>query len=154
MATQREFAEHVGITQQAVSDLTRRGVLAKGGSLDDWRLAYCQHIREQAAGRATGGDLNLAHERARLAKLQADKVELDLAKMRGDLIPADEVEREWSDIIAAVRARLLALPSQAAAELAGKVPRREVEALVRRVVYQALRELARDGQAEDEAEGA
>jgi terminase small subunit / prophage DNA-packing protein len=86
MATQSEFAEHVGITKQAASELKRQGVIHEGGTLDEWRLAYCAHIRGVASGRNGGAQgLKLTDERARLAKLQADKVEIELAELRGEL---------------------------------------------------------------------
>ena len=56
-------------------------------------------------------------ERARLARLQADSVELKNARARGSLLDAEAVEREWGDILRGVRAGLLALPSRCAARL-------------------------------------
>jgi terminase small subunit / prophage DNA-packing protein len=85
--SQTAFGELVGISQQAVSDLIARGVLAVGSSGGAWLLAYCSHIREIAAGRATNGDLDLATERARLAREQADKVAMQNAVMRREYAP-------------------------------------------------------------------
>jgi hypothetical protein len=94
MPTQQEFAAHVGITRQAVGQMAQKGILPQGGTLDEWRLAYCANLREVAAGRQseTGG-FDLTDERARLAKLQADKVEIELAELRGEVVRADDVSR-------------------------------------------------------------
>jgi phage terminase Nu1 subunit (DNA packaging protein) len=86
-ASQSEFGELIGVSQQAVSDLVSRGVLAVGSSAQAWLWAYCAHMREVAAGRATNGDLNLATERARLAREQADKVAMQNAVMRREYAP-------------------------------------------------------------------
>ena len=47
----------------------------------------------------------------RLAREQADKLELANQAKRRELLPASEVEREWSEILRHLRAAFLALPS-------------------------------------------
>lgn len=89
---QSEFGELVGISQPAVSDMLGRGVLTDGESGGVWLKQYCRHLREIAAGRATNGDLDLATERARLAKEQADKVAMNNAITRGELAPVAAME--------------------------------------------------------------
>ena len=56
-------------------------------------------------------------ERARLAKAQADKVEIANAKARGLLVEAAAVEAEWAGVLRTIRAGMLALPSRCAARL-------------------------------------
>lgn len=90
--TQADFGSLVGITQPAVSDLQSRGVLAPGATAGVWLLAYTEHLREMAAGRGGEGGLELARERARLAKEQADKVAMQNAVTRGELAPAHVLE--------------------------------------------------------------
>ncbi len=89
---QAEFGELVGISQPAVSDLLARGVLIEGEAGGAWLKQYCRHLREIAAGRAANGDLDLATERARLAKEQADKVAMQNATQRGELAPVAAME--------------------------------------------------------------
>jgi phage terminase Nu1 subunit (DNA packaging protein) len=94
----------------------------------------------RAAETAAAGPLDLTAERARLAKFQADKTELEVAVLRGDLIPGEIVKDVWGDYIAAARAKLIALPSTAAPRVAGGTVR-EVELELRDLVHQALTEL-------------
>lgn len=54
--TQARVGDLVGISQQPVSDLVRRTVLADGAGADEWLLAYCDHLREVAAGRGGSGE--------------------------------------------------------------------------------------------------
>jgi len=84
---QAEFGALVGVSQPAVSDMLARGVLSTGANGGVWLLEYCRHLREMAAGRAASGDLDLATERARLAKEQADKVAMQNAISRNELAP-------------------------------------------------------------------
>ncbi len=91
--TQKVFGEIVGISQPAVSDLIKRGVLTDGDIVGNWLIEYCSHLREQAAGRAgSDGSLDLVSERARLAKEQADKVAFQNALTRNQLAPVDLLE--------------------------------------------------------------
>jgi len=90
---QKDIAEHLDLSQPAVSGLMDRlGIDWKTSTIDEIRVAYIRHLREQAAGRAASGDLDLATERARLAKEQADKVAMQNAVTRGDLAPVVMIE--------------------------------------------------------------
>ena len=60
--------------------------------------------------RTVTDDLNEA--RARAARATAAKAELQTAKLAGDLLPASDVEAEWSSILRGVRAAMLSLPSR------------------------------------------
>lgn len=82
--TQGEFAAMVGITQQAVSDLQRRGVLRNGVTGASWLLAYCEHLREQAAGRAG----QLAEARAALDNERREEIAMRNAVKRREYLPA------------------------------------------------------------------
>jgi phage terminase Nu1 subunit (DNA packaging protein) len=70
--------------------MIRDGTIPAQGTMDELRLAYCAHLREVAAGRssakAQAAGLDLTAERARLSKLQADKVEIELAELRGEVV--------------------------------------------------------------------
>lgn len=94
--TQARFGDLVGITQPAVSDLVRRKILPDGASADEWLLAYCDHLREMAAGRGGEGAGELVAERARLAREQADKIAMQNAVTRGELAPAYVLEEVLS----------------------------------------------------------
>lgn len=112
MATQQDLAAHLGITQPAVAALVRAGSIpaaARGQyDLDAARLAYCTHLREQAAGRAgkAGAALNLADQRARLAAAQAEDVERKNAVARGELAPLADLRDAGAGVIALIVSQL------------------------------------------------
>jgi terminase small subunit / prophage DNA-packing protein len=110
VATQKRFGEIVGISQPAVSDLLMRGVLSDGASLGDWLLDYCRNLREQAAGRAGSGDLDLVEQRARLAAAQAEKVEMANSITRGELTPTVVLEQVLAGAAAKIAGILDAIP--------------------------------------------
>lgn len=87
--TQSEFGSAVGISQQAVSGLLADGLLPKDGSFGDWLGAYCDRLREQAAGRLGGevGGLDLVQERAALAREQREGQAIKNAVARKEYAP-------------------------------------------------------------------
>lgn len=94
--TQAKFGEMVGISQPAVSDLLSRGVIEADASVGEWLKSYCGHLREQAAGRMAAGDLDLAAERAALARAQRERIEMQNAVTRGELAPVILIEQVLS----------------------------------------------------------
>lgn len=85
--TQANFGAIVGVSQQAISDLCKRGVLSDGGCAGEWLQDYCLHLREVAAGRLGDTDADLVTERALLAREQRVKIEMQNAVTRGELAP-------------------------------------------------------------------
>ena len=88
-AVQSVTGQIVGVTQQAVSAMVADGKLPGFGTQGEMVQAYCERLREQAAGRLGGevGGLDLVQERAALAKEQriSQKLKNDIA--RGEYAP-------------------------------------------------------------------
>jgi len=95
-----------------VSDMKRRGVIADGQTLGEWLHKYCAHIREIAAGRSTNGELDLATERAKLAKEQHERIAMQNAVTRRELGPIAALEQGLSDCMARVAAKLDTIPGK------------------------------------------
>lgn len=108
--TQQGFGDVVGIGQSAVSELLSRGFLRPGGTIGEWVIDYCAHLREVAAGRVGSGELDLVTERARLAKEQADKVAMQNAVTRGELTPTIALEEVLTGAAAKIAGILDAIP--------------------------------------------
>lgn len=133
MLTQQVIADHLDLSQAQVSQwLERLQIDWKSTALDVIRVAYIRELREQAAGRAAIGDLDLATERARLAKEQADKVAMQNAVTRGELAPVVLIEEVLTNAAAkvagvfdaipgVVRRRFPALPSEAIELIGGEI---------------------------------
>lgn len=99
MLIQKDIAEHLDLSQQAVSALCADLAIDwKTVTLDEIRVAYIRRLREQAAGRAAAGELDLAGERARLAKEQADKIAMQNAERRGELAPVAAMEMVLANV--------------------------------------------------------
>lgn len=155
---QSEFGEIIGISQQAVSDLQSRHVLSSGSCAGQWLLEYCGHIREIAAGRATIGDLDLASERARLAKEQADKIAMQNAERRGELAPVSAMEMVLAMVGAKVGKILDTIPGQVRRRVPG-IGSEVIEAIATDIAKcrnmaasMTLASLTADDEADDESD--
>lgn len=147
MATVAEAAEHLFLSERRFYELLDQGVVdrARPGAydLDIVREQYLEHIRGVAAGRTSGPDgLDLTAERARVAKEQADQLEMKNARDRGELLPRDDVHLAVTDAFTRVRAKLLALPSKVAPTAFGLGTIAELKDAFTRAINEALAELS------------
>lgn len=83
-------------------------------------------------------------EQARLNHHKANIEELKEAKIRGELVPIEAVERVAADMIGAARAQLLALPTKVAPMAIAAASARECEERLRVEVNAALSELSEE----------
>jgi hypothetical protein len=81
---------------------------------------------------------------ARLVKAKADEKELQVARLKGELIPTDEAKRRWASYIAGAKARLLSLPSKLAPAVIGVDKLNEVKNILSEGVRDVLTELSTD----------
>jgi hypothetical protein len=110
--TQETLGRLVGVTQPRISVMTTAGVIPDGAPLGEQLLAYCAHLRESAAGRATAGPLDLAQERAALARSQREGVDLRNAIQRGDYAEVRLLEQLLAAAAQTVVDRFDHLPAQ------------------------------------------
>ena len=152
MATQNDVARHLGVTPKYVGDLIADGTFEKKPrgqyDIDECRNAYIKRLRENAAGRAASGELDLVAERARLAKEQADAKEMDNAIGRGDLVYIEDVAKQFENMLTKVRTKLLALPTKIAPECHASATMLEVQSLIEAGIVEALHELVGYDQAQ------
>ena len=140
--TARQLAHLLGITVARIGQLRRAGLIPTDGR-DRYPItavaSYCTFLR-RAGGEPT--DLDPRREKALLDRVRREIAEIERDERRGALLPRDLVVQTWQSIIAVSRARLLALPTTAAPRCVGR-PLPEVAAVLKDLVYAALRELAR-----------
>jgi phage terminase Nu1 subunit (DNA packaging protein) len=110
--TQNEFALIIGVSQQAVSDMQKRNVIASGETLGIWLTKYCSYIREFAAGRAGNGDIDLVTERAMLARSQRERIDMQNEITRREYGPIIALEQSISDCMARVASKLDTVPGK------------------------------------------
>ena len=87
-------------------------------------------------------DKTLESERTRLASAQAEKTELEVEVIKGNLIPSESVESVVNNMISSFRSKMLSLPTKAAPSVVQMADTSEAEELLREFVYEALTELS------------
>ena len=111
MLTQQDIGEHLDLDQSSVSRWCNELCIDwKTTSLDEIRIFYIRNLREQAAGRATIGDLDLATERAGLAKAQRERIEMQNAVTRKELAPVALITQVLAKTAAKIAGQFDAIP--------------------------------------------
>lgn len=122
--TQEQFARLVGITQPRVSQLIQKGILTRGAPIGQWLREFVKNLEEQAAGRQSlNGDFDLVQQRARHSARQAEALELELAKKRGELVPLSVLVDALNFCNATIRSKVLAVPSRYRSLSSGTTPK-------------------------------
>jgi phage terminase Nu1 subunit (DNA packaging protein) len=112
-----DLGDWLGLSAQAIAGHAASKILKRASRGKFYLRAsvrgYAEHMRKSASGRNTVAST----EKARLTSAQADAAEHKLRVMRGEYVPAADVQAEWSDIMRAVRAAMLTVASRAGARL-------------------------------------
>ena len=109
MAAQKQIAEHLDLSQQAVSEMLKRlGIDWLSATLDEIRVAYIRNLRAVAAGHKSGAGDDLTHERILTERVDRELKELQLAEKRGMLINVQQLEPVLMQMVSAFRSELLA----------------------------------------------
>ena len=98
---------------------------------------YHQHLK----GKTPSGDIDFHEEKARLTKMQADKAEMDVGVMSGELVEVSEVVEEWQSQLMDMKGKLLAIPSKLATLVADMDNTAEIQDLIDNYMREALEEL-------------
>jgi phage terminase Nu1 subunit (DNA packaging protein) len=145
LVTAEELAEWLGLSRRRIDELTVAGVLTRAAraryALRPSILAYCADQRSKTSGRGRADPAYTA-AKTRAAEATAEKLETANALARRELIPAVEVEREWSAILRDVRGQMLSLPSRLQQRL-GHLTTHDVTTIDREI-RDTLEEIAHD----------
>lgn len=80
--------------------------------------------------------------RARKVAAEAQIAELELAKVQGELVIAEDVVSAWADTLAGLKAKLVSIPSKAAPIVASDDSAGGCQKVIEDLVREALEELA------------
>ena len=134
-----EMAKMLNVTPRHMAMMVTKGILEKSGPA---QYNTRQTVLAYIAYKSKGGNSDLDAEKLRLARANAEKIELANAKANGLLAPLDAVEREWVGVLRGVRSAMLAMPSRVAQRL-GHLSAHDIAAIDREV-RDSLEELSAD----------
>lgn len=95
---------------------------------------------------STGGvKLGSSYDEARTRKVNAEAeiAELELKKIHGELVNAEDVITAWSEVLGSVKNRMLSVPTKAAPIVAAETNAGTCQSIVEDLVLEALEELSR-----------
>ena len=138
------IAKLFGLSERRVQQMAKDGIIPKAEKgkyeLVGCVRGYIKFLQERAFGKDII-TIDAHQERARLLKAQADKTELEVKALNGELLPKVEVEIEWASMVTAFKAKLMSLPTRAAHSVIGKKDFHDVEEALKQLVVEALTEL-------------
>ena len=89
-----------------------------------------------------GDDIDFHTEKARLTKMQADKAEMEVLELSGELVRVEAVVQEWQSQLMDMKGKLLSIPSKLATLLADIDTPAEVQDLIDTYIRESLQELS------------
>ena len=89
-----------------------------------------------------GVTTKITEARLKRLRLQNSKLMLELKRLKGEVVPAEDLKRKVLTANEIVKQRLLALPSKYALQIAGLTSPGEIEVLLRDGITEAINELA------------
>lgn len=147
--TEVELAEYLGLSTRRIRQLFKEGVVVKSQrgryDLKSSVLGYINSIRQAETKKdADLEKLKISSEAEKLMheRLRKRLTELKVHEMEKKLHRAEDVEYFWNSIVLAAKSRLTSIPVKTAPLLVGIEDRKEIQAILKREVADALNELA------------
>jgi hypothetical protein len=94
---------------------------------------------------STGGvKLGSSYDEARTRKLNAEAqiAEIELQKVRGELVPAEDVVNAWNDVLGALKSKLLSIPTKGAPILSTESKAGVCQKILEDLINESLEELS------------
>jgi phage terminase Nu1 subunit (DNA packaging protein) len=139
------LAKLLDITERRVRQLSAEGIIPKVArgryEMVGAVRGYIRYLRDLSL-KGEVGPADYGIERARLVKAKADLAEMEASQMRGELLPAPDVKRAWTDIVALMRARLLVLPDKIAPVVHETTSIAQAKDVIKKAVFEVLTEIA------------
>ena len=116
--TKKELATVAGYTYRRLYDIDaglpkEKKLFIKGeGGKYDLALFVQRWVEYNVSREATGDDISLEEAKAIHEQVKIEKTQLEVAKMRGELVDVNEVRRLWGSIANTVVQNLMRLPSK------------------------------------------
>jgi phage terminase Nu1 subunit (DNA packaging protein) len=142
------IAKALNLTTRRVHQLKAEGLPTVGrgqyelGPCMAWYIRYLQAALEKRGPNINPDTPDLLAEKTRLAREQGDKIALENAIKRQQLVYAEDVQQIWSDHISHAKSKILVIPSKLAPQLVNIDNANVIAGKLRDELDAALAELA------------
>ncbi len=144
------LANLFGLTSRRIRQLENEGVIKKIArgkySLQDNIKSYITFIKTSSdlkENKTEEGKIDYDEEHALLERRKREKIELELAAMRGTMHFSEDVQRVMNDMLSNFKAKILALPSRVAPRLMGIDTIADIQETLQSEVLEVLGELSK-----------
>lgn len=139
-----ELARLLDLSPPRINQLSAQGIIPKPKTRGRYRpvesvRGYIRYLRELADKEQS----TLTDEEIRYTRVRAEKIELELAVRRAELVPGRAAIVLWENAIAACRAKLLAVPAKMAPLVFACKTLPQIKEEIERAIHDALSELHR-----------
>lgn len=139
--TQTELARRLDVDVRWIRTLRKRGMPFNADSeRHPWPacLHWYVQFKEDAVRNEFRAPLNINDERARRERLLADKVEYELAQMRGDLFSGAYLRTQVQRLLEQLTTELRNFKGRWRHELVGRASARDVDAVLERAIEETI----------------
>lgn len=140
----QEIADMFGVNESTVDQWVRRGmpVIERGSKGRAWRINTAQvsnWLRERDIEQATGANLSDEQElKRRKLAAETQKAELEMLRVKGDLVPLAQLERSLSNTFAELKTNLRNIPKRTATALVGETSEVRIKDVILAEIDQCL----------------
>ena len=132
------------LTERRIQQLAKDEIIPKA-QRGEYEMIPCVHgyidyLKAKIGREFTAEDL--AINRNRLLKAQADLAEIEKQKQEGELIAKDEVKKNWLSILTVIKSKLLSMPNKVAPVVMTYKNVNEVKLILKDKIYDTLHEIA------------
>jgi phage terminase Nu1 subunit (DNA packaging protein) len=132
------------LTERRIQQLAKDEIIPKA-QRGEYEMIPCVHgyidyLKAKIGREFTAEDL--AINRNRLLKAQADLVEIEKQKQEGELIAKQEVKKNWLSILSVIKSKLLSMPNKVAPVVMTYKNVNEVKLILKDKIYDTLHEIA------------
>lgn len=146
--TKKELASIAGYTYRRLYDIDmglpeNEKLFVKGeDGKYDLALFVKRWVDYNVGKEASAGDLSLDEVRANHEQVKMQKTELEVARMRGELVSMEEVRRLWENIAHTVMQNMIRLPGKIAPQVIMMGNPDEISGIIDREIRDVLKVIA------------
>ncbi|KZL88702.1 hypothetical protein [Clostridium magnum] len=142
------LADLFGLTTRRIRMLADEGVIQKTSrgryNLQENIKSYIVYLKasQDLKEKTADNEIDPDKERALLTRRQREKLDLEIAAMRGQMHLSSDVERVMNDMLANFRAKLIAMPTKVAPILIARTDISEIQEILQKEFFEVLQELS------------
>ena len=140
------IAKLLGLEKEELHNLRRKKIITAPARKDEWAVTvvkeYCDYLRKQV--NPEQAEMDAHAERTRLVKEQADKLEMENAITKNELVRLETTINLWAYLVQNAKNKLLKIPTKSANLLALEDEVAVCKEIIENEILEALNELSKE----------